>query len=92
MNILSCLGIISFYFPPLEVVHPVSTCSQYISFLLEKSDSFLRFQLGFLQDFEGENFVGGFFLDDLHLAKVTATDSPHHVKISQGWTESFNLA
>ena len=22
-NILSCLGVISFYFPPLEVVHPV---------------------------------------------------------------------
>ena len=25
MNISSCLGVISFYFPPLEVVHPVNT-------------------------------------------------------------------
>ena len=29
MNISSCLGVISFYFPPLEVVHPVRFNCQY---------------------------------------------------------------
>ena len=31
MNISSCLGVISFYFPPLEVVHPVRTLAVFSS-------------------------------------------------------------